>query len=335
MADQKNDDTKTPFARRGARPFGGPTSPSAPSRPFVRPATVQRPTAAPFVAPVVPGKLVLRNAAPAPGPKTPTPIALPLIPAPNISATPLSTKPVASPLDEVSLGSGIDGQQLWAENITATDIPAGERDLVPAPVAFESSDTVVASTTPAWLEDDVAPAEATAAPVESEITPVMDDVPPPPAAVQPLSEVNGGYGFGEWTDAHTIPASDEIMGVLAEEPVAPAIDSLGEATPAAADWTADAGPASAELPPRFELVATNQEPVPEVNREEEPQLPVFAAAPAEAYSPHVARIAAAFDRLADRVRSGEIDVSSIVPEATDAAVLASVLAALLGGSRSR
>ena len=40
-------------------------------------------------------------------------------------------------------------------------------------------------------------------------------------------------------------------------------------------------------------------------------------------------------RLADRVRSGEIDVSSIAPDATDAAVVASVLAALLGGSRSR
>ena len=48
-----------------------------------------------------------------------------------------------------------------------------------------------------------------------------------------------------------------------------------------------------------------------------------------------ARVSATLDRLAERVRSGEIDVSSIAAEAPDAAVLASVLAALLGGSGSR
>jgi hypothetical protein len=47
------------------------------------------------------------------------------------------------------------------------------------------------------------------------------------------------------------------------------------------------------------------------------------------------RISATLDRLAERVRGGEIDVSSVAPDATDAAVLASVLAALLGGSSSR
>jgi hypothetical protein len=48
-----------------------------------------------------------------------------------------------------------------------------------------------------------------------------------------------------------------------------------------------------------------------------------------------AHVSAALARLAERVRSGEIDVSSVAAEATDAAVLASVLAALLGGSSSR
>jgi hypothetical protein len=47
------------------------------------------------------------------------------------------------------------------------------------------------------------------------------------------------------------------------------------------------------------------------------------------------RVSAALSRLAERVRDGEIDVSSVAPEATDAAVLASVLAAILGGSSSR
>ena len=47
------------------------------------------------------------------------------------------------------------------------------------------------------------------------------------------------------------------------------------------------------------------------------------------------RISATLGRLAERVRGGEIDVSFVAPDATDAAILASVLAALLGGSSSR
>jgi hypothetical protein len=46
-------------------------------------------------------------------------------------------------------------------------------------------------------------------------------------------------------------------------------------------------------------------------------------------------VSATLDRLAERVRRGEIDISSVAPEATEAAVLASVLATLLGGSNSR
>jgi hypothetical protein len=53
------------------------------------------------------------------------------------------------------------------------------------------------------------------------------------------------------------------------------------------------------------------------------------------FPPGNRHVSAALDRLAQRVRSGEIDVSSIAPEATDAAMLAFVLAALLGGSSSR
>jgi hypothetical protein len=47
------------------------------------------------------------------------------------------------------------------------------------------------------------------------------------------------------------------------------------------------------------------------------------------------QVSAALERLAERIRDGEIDVSSVAPEAPDAAMLASVLAALLGGSQSR
>jgi hypothetical protein len=65
-----------------------------------------------------------------------------------------------------------------------------------------------------------------------------------------------------------------------------------------------------------------------------PEVPVVAEA-ASARMVHGLRVSATLDRLAERVRSGEIDVSSVAPEAPDAAVLASVLAALLGGSSSR
>jgi hypothetical protein len=46
-------------------------------------------------------------------------------------------------------------------------------------------------------------------------------------------------------------------------------------------------------------------------------------------------VSAMLVRLAERVRGGEIDVSSVAPDATDAAMLASVLATLLGGSSRR
>jgi len=382
MADQKNDDSKTPFARRGARPFGGSPNSSAPSRPFIRPATAQRPTAAPFVAPVGPGKLVLRNAAPAPAAKLPTPVAPPSIRSPEIDATPLPARPVTNelvaleaidafdavwgvsepprgpvesaavtaPLDELSLGSGIDGQQLWAENITANDIPANdipashipgndipaeEPETVAAPVAFDSSDTPAAITTPAWLEDEAPPppVAASSPPVDPESTPAEIDVPSLPTAVSPAIDVEGVHGFGEWTDAHTIPASDEILGIVPEQPVAPVLDPLGDAPPAPASLAGDETHDGPEPHARFELVeARPDQPV----VREQPQVAAVAAAPtAPAFAPHEARIAATFDRLADRVRSREIDVSSIAPDATDAAVVASVLAALLGGSRSR
>jgi hypothetical protein len=262
----------------------------------------------------------------------------------ELSGRPAEPGPVAPPLDELSLGSGTDGQQLWADDITADDITADDipAKAIEAPATqLESSDSPAGSTMPAWLADDAAPpAVSTPDPVESEITPVANDVPSMPTVAPPVSDLSGGYGFGEWTDSHTIPAFDEIMGVLPEQPVAPALESLGNVIPAEGDWTggelpSDELPASPESSARFEIVDVTREPQPEVNRDEPQPAPLVVVPSAEAYSPHEARIAATFDRLADRVRSGEIDVSSIAPEATDAAVLASVLVALLGGLRSR
>ena len=367
MADQNNDDSKTPLARRGARPFGGPASSPAPSRPFIRPAAPQRPTAAPFVSPVVPGKLVLPNAAPVPALKPPTPVALPSIPLPEADTAPPSPAPmpseivaldaidafdavwgvavpvgppaepapVASPLDELSLGSGTDGQPQWAEDITVDDVPAGEPETAAVPVAFEPSESSATSTTPAWLVDDVAPPPVPSeSPVVSMSPPAVPDVPSPPSVVSPVADVEGLYSLGEWTDSHTIPASDEIMGVLPEPTVAPLVEALGETLPALADRATEEAQSAPEPDPRFELVPS-ETPEPEVQPEDLPAASVTLAPTTFAFAPHEARIAATFDRLADRVRSGEIDVSSIAPDATDAAVVASVLAALLGGSRSR
>lgn len=365
MADQNNDDSKTPFARRGARPFGGPASSPAPSRPFIRPAAPQRPTAAPFVSPVVPGKLVLRNATPVPALKTPTPVALPSIPLPEADTAPPSPAPtpseidaldaidafdavwgaavplaapaepaaLASPLDELSLGSGTEGQHQWAEDITVDNVPAGDPATVAVPVAFEPSESSAAGTTPDWLEEDVAPSPVPPeSPVVSMSPPPVTDVPSPPTVGSPVGDVEGLYSLGEWTDSHTIPASDEIMGVLPEPTVAPIVQALGD-TPLASAYDAQS---ASEPQPRFELVeAPPDNPQPEAQQEELPVASVTLAPTTFAFAPHEARIAATFDRLADRVRSGEIDVSSIAPDATDAAVVASVLAALLGGSRSR
>jgi hypothetical protein len=367
MADQNNDDSKTPLARRGARPFGGPVSSPAPSRPFIRPAAPQRPTAAPFVSPVVPGKLVLRNAVPVPALKPPTPVAPPSVSLPTADAAPPSAGPmpseiaaldaidafdavwgavvpvsapaesaaVAPPLDELSLGSGTEGQQQWAEDITADDVPAGEPETAAVPVAFEPSESSATGTTPAWLEDDVAPPPVPSeSPVVSMSPAAVPDVPSAPSVVSPVSDVEGLYSLGEWTDSHMIPASDEIMGVPPEPTVAPIVEALGDTLPALVDRATEEAQSAPEPHPRFELVPS-ETPEPEVQPEELPAASVMPAPTTFAFAPHEARIAATFDRLAERVRSGEIDVSSIAPDATDAAVVASVLAALLGGSRSR
>jgi hypothetical protein len=314
MADQKTEDTKSPLPRRGARPFAGPPATSA-ARPFLRPVTTpQRATAAPFVPPIVPGKPALGSVVPAR--KSPTPVRTTAVPAAAAqAASPLprpvtsemiavdafdafdtvwgadhhqagttEPQPPASPLDESSLGSGIDAQGLWADDITAAGgAAAGELEPAAAPgAAVESTYTTPTSAIPAWLEDD--PPVATPAPAEElEPTPEPASEPPdvPPAApAWPTSEYDPAYAITEWTPAHGVPTADD------------------------------------------ELVSEQQ-------AESEP-VGATGAPPS-----HHARIATAFDRLADRIRSGEIDVSSIAPDAPDAAVLASVLAALLGGSSSR
>jgi hypothetical protein len=106
------------------------------------------------------------------------------------------------------------------------------------------------------------------------------------------------------------------LGVIsAEPPVAHTVDVTMD-IPSAEDASPPA--VAAEIPPHAIDAATVE--------------------PAAIVDPKVAagiRVSATLDRLAEQVRGGDIDISSVAPGATDAAVLASVLAALLGGSRSR
>jgi hypothetical protein len=222
-------------------------------------------------------------------------------------------QPPASPLDESSLGSGIDAQGLWADDITAAGgAAAGELEPPAASgAAVESTYTTPTSAIPAWLEDD--PPVATPVPAEElELTPEpAPELPDVPAAATawPTSEYDPSYAITEWTPAHGIPTADEAQPSLVEPPAAAPVDSSLGADHAAV----------VELP-RFALV---------------PEPPAAESQPAVTTGAHDTRVAAALDRLADRIRNGEIDVSSIAPDAPDAAVLASVLAALLGGSSSR
>jgi len=342
MADQKTEDSISPLGRRGARPFAGPTGAPGAGRPFVRPATTQRPTAAPFVPPVAPAQSTLGNA-PAPAARAATPVATQPVPSATDDPAAPRSRPVtsetvavdaidafdtvwgtpapstgaiepdagASRLEESSLGGEIDSQPLWAEEIVPASHTAAASEIAPAepvaaqdPAATDTTHGTPAEVMPAWLEDNASS----------------------PTTGWPGTAIEAGDVVGEWTDTHTIPSSDEIMG-MAPVPAAavPGAPALGDGTCDSADWMGDDGHDAPDSPPRFELV-------------EEPRVETPEPAPMRLQTvdtSHEARIAAALDRLADRVRSGEIDVSSIAPDATDAGMLASMLAALLGGSRSR
>jgi len=358
MADQKTEDTKSPLQRRGARPFAGP---AGAARAFLRPVTTpQRATAAPFVPPVVPGKPALGTAAPLA--KAPTPVAAQPVPEPQPVAPvdadvaprtrPVTSEmvaldafdafdtvwgtheqPVAAPepqatassLDESSLGSGTDTHQVWAEDITAAagDVMAGELQAPPAPTA-EPTYSTPASAIPAWLEDDC-PALAAATPPVTAHEPSAESLEAPEASpAWPITENDASYSLTEWTDTHSIPSADAIQPAPTESPYVGLVErSLGEAPRGSADVVPESVADAPQERPRFELVSASQETeaLPDV-------MP-------DSRTIRDMRVASALDRLAERIRSGEIDVSSIAPDAPDAAVLASVLAALLGGSRSR
>jgi hypothetical protein len=242
-----------------------------------------------------------------------------------------------SPLDESSLGSGIDAQAMWADDITAAgDVAAGKIEPPAAPFVppvAESTYTTPTSAIPAWLEDD-APAEARPAEAPAQTPETVSELQAPAATpAWPAGEYDASYEITEWTPAHGVPTADDPQPLPAQSPAA-AIDlSLGTPVEAADSGVDTPTTAPAEFP-RFELVP-EPEAEPHAVEAVDSELAETTGALGISQGIHHRRIAAALDRLADRIRSGEIDVSSIAPDAPDAAVLASVLAALLGGSSSR
>jgi hypothetical protein len=221
----------------------------------------------------------------------------------------------------VALGSGSDGECLWADEASA---------------AAEAAEVPEAE--PAWLADDDTVATA-------------------------------GQPTGAWSEMAAIPSADDVIAVsLVDDAItvddvvsASSSDQTLGAEPAAADaWPdqllAEYAPYAAPSaePPGYVAAVTADAPVAdgptetiamEAGSEGEHSLAdlvqvgagdtLEAPTSTEAKPSAGSYVSATLDRLAERVRRGEIDISSVAPEATEAAVLASVLATLLGGSNSR
>jgi hypothetical protein len=191
----------------------------------------------------------------------------------------------AAPIDDNSLGTGIDAQHVWGDEITRD---TGDYQAVSNPLdtlavdpgqaqAIEpgwASHTTPELPMPAWLADD-SPAGDTAVREELPAASLPDELPPA---------------------SHEATANSIVGSVRSQMP-----------------WS----------DPRVAAYAafvTSPDGVPTI---------------ANAKPGRGVQVSAALERLAARIRDGEIDVSSVAPEAPDAAMLASVLAALLGGSTSR
>ena len=273
-------------------------------------------------------------------------------------AAPIPDDSTASPLDVSSLGNAAGTEEIWADDIAAED---------PIPPTSDSS-------TPAWLMDDVAPplelepvstgmGETPANQhVSLEASHVPDTMMHAPVE-EPALDSSGLSSDGTWTEDTVIPSADTIVAghpVLEQDAQ---VDAVRPDVPAAGPWPdqllAEYAP---YIPtPVLPLRAVDDEVVaagPVAAGSEVSDVPVeavtggeeaFAAAPIDAMprgapetvtEPVLAdvangsRVADTLNRLANRIRDGEIDVSSIAPDAPDAAVLASVLAALLGGGSS-
>jgi len=246
-----------------------------------------------------------------------------------IADTTVAAGPAGASLDVSSLGSPSGNEQLWAEDIAAEDGLASGTD----------------ANTPSWLVDavDASALETPPGPPSTESTAelVTDVVTSGPAA-DIAFEASGLTPDGTWTEEAIVPSADIVVAshAPAERHMTPgAPTSVGTAgNTAAENWPdqllAEYAP---YLPaPLLPAVAGSDPTAGQAAVEPRPE-EIETSSLADASDVGTAdrvRITSALNRLADRIRDGEIDVSSIAPDASDAAVLASLLAALLGGGSS-
>jgi hypothetical protein len=308
MAEDKIDDPNPPLARRAARPFVGPGGAAASARPLLRPTgPAGRSSPAPFAPPLAAPRHTLGrtvNERPAAsvgdGGAGDAPLSGPVAP----------VAPVA-PADPLELSELPSREPLSRRPITSEMVALD---------AFAAFDAV-------W-----------GGPVTPAASPVVEPVAPP------VDEVSLGSGAGAhelWAEGiteelDTSHAVEESAGLVAGaehgvepsdvlESARPTVTTPDSAVPAwlvdDSHWTDPSPPPQAST----DLIVAAATDIP-ADRPDET---------VDARTAHGLRVAGALDRLAERVRGGEIDVSSVAPEAPDAAVLASVLAALLGGSSSR
>ena len=298
MAEHKIEDTNPPLARRAVRPFVGPAGSAAPGRPLLRPAgPAGRPSPAPFAPPPrAPGTMA--NAQPA---------------APTTDAT--ASEPVV--LVETPEPSQLTSLEPQSRRPMTSEMVALD--------AFAAFDAVWGGST--------TPAES----------PVVEPVVEPVASLVDEASLGSGAGAHElW--AEDITARDLDATYAGEESPGPAVGAEHDMPPSNAlesVWPTITTPDSAI--PAW-LVDHDDPTDPAASSQPSPDLIVPDATDIgadqsdqaeDARVSHSLLVSAVLDRLAERVRGGEIDVSSVAPEAPDAAVLASVLAALLGGSSSR
>ncbi len=304
MAEHKIEDTMPPLARRAARPFVGPAGGAAPARPVLRPTgPTGRPSSAPFAPPLAAPRTSLGRMANGPS----------AAPAADAGASDATKSRAVAPVERLELSEASSLEPLSRRPITS------EMVALDAVAAFDA--VWGGSMTPA------------ASPVVEPVSSLVDEA----------SLGSGAGADGRWAE-DDITATDVDATHAVVEPSRPAAGAEHHAAPSSTidvTWPTVATPDCA-MPPW--LADDNDPTAPSAPPEPSPDLvvaePIDVAADqrVEAVGTRVAhslRVSAALDRLAERVRGGEIDVSSVAPEAPDAAVLASVLAALLGGSSSR
>lgn len=265
--------------------------------------------------------------------------------------------PSPSPLGQGALGGGSDAECLWADEASA----AAEAAVAPAtePAAhgsdLEDAWPVADAEIPGWLADDDTVVTAGQSSGDwSEMTPIpsADDViamPPVDNAIAVDDVTSGTWGDETLGAAPAAVPGDPVPDQLAT-PFAAASDAwpdqlLAEYAPYAApscETPTHVAAVTADAPVAAVTTdAIGTEAVPEAEHSLTDPVQMGAGVTLEAPTSTEAKpsagsyVSATLDRLAERVRRGEIDISSVAPEATEAAVLASVLATLLGGSNSR